>query len=271
VWGATFPKFEPPPVRVALSVSDGEGTDADALGRVFQLVCEGLIDRGHTLLYGGLPQFGFTQQLAAYVARRQGEPRVGRHVQNYVAAYLDTPDARDATQRVGLQYVPVERAVDAPTTDEQEIEDLAALRRKLTDDAHVRVVVGGRIAPMVAAAASATNRRAPGVLEEAYLSLVARRPLLVAGGFGGCGRVLAHLLQGEEDRVETDRIAEAYATRDGLAGAAEMLAAFRSEPLAPNGLSAAENRELWATTDPVVVRTLVLRAVERLGGRGAPR
>ena len=67
---------------------------------------------------------------------------------------------------------------------------LSVMRKRMTRDVGALVVVGGRV--------SGQQGLYPGVIEEASLALAADVPLFVAGGFGGCGRLLARVFDGEQ-------------------------------------------------------------------------
>ena len=67
---------------------------------------------------------------------------------------------------------------------------LTAMRKRMTHDVGALVVVGGRV--------SGQQGFYPGVVEEASLALASDVPLYVAGGFGGCGRLIARILDGEQ-------------------------------------------------------------------------
>ena len=69
---------------------------------------------------------------------------------------------------------------------------LTAMRKRMTHDVGALVVVGGRV--------SGQQGFYPGVVEEASLALASDVPLYVAGGFGGCGRLIARVLDGSNQR-----------------------------------------------------------------------
>ena len=110
------------------------------------------------------------------------------------------------------------------------------------------------------------------MLEEAALALASNVPLYVAGGFGGCGRLLARVLDGEQP-VELSINYQRTHTKwyaDLLAGAPHagdspdfehLLAKLSAGGLAAlnNGLDESDNRVLLATADVDELIALTLR------------
>jgi hypothetical protein len=137
--------------------------------------------------------------------------------------------------------------------------DLTALRRRMTADAKVRLVVAGDLTP-----GERGERTAPGVLEEAYLALDAGVPLLVVGGFGGVGEMLADALLERLDPADVAAISGHFVDPSTVEA---MVRRFNSVGLLRNGLNDGENRELLTTRDPDTVVALVCRAVERISMR----
>ena len=282
VWGRTYEKFTPTPIDIALSVSDPEPTDERSAPRSLATAVERLsgelIDGGHTLLYGGLPDVGLTARLQEIDRERHADnPNAVPHLVNYVAdCYWRADDP--ANDDPGLRRIRVtrpgrhtqDRTGDGTEDDtSRTIADLTAMRRAMTDDAGVRVVIGGPVR-----SGAPGSRSAPGILEEAYLALDAGVPLVVAGGFGGAAGLIAASLLGKPDRRTIESIAEHYLGADELAaidGAGpsfvEMLGRFRSLGELRNGLTDGENTELLRSRDPETVTSLIRRSVHRVAGR----
>src|SRR5262249_3805409 len=150
------------------------------LERLFELLCTRLIDEGHLIYYGGKPEYGFTEQLQQIEERAHREDQTTRrHVLNYVAAYQWAHDGHDHAADYPYR-VRIEPATPG-TGDVAEAHDLTRMRQRLTADVDVRICVGGNLRPT----SEKGKRRAPGIVEEAYLSLQRRQPLMIAGGFGG--------------------------------------------------------------------------------------
>lgn len=148
---------------------------------------------------------------------------------------------------------------------------LTSMRQQMADDLGAAVIVGGRIAGQ--------QGLVPGVAEEAAIALAAGVPLFVAGGFGGCGRLIARTLEGENP--EELSVSYQCAHTDGYP---ELLDAATSANARPdydaliadlssrgvgglgNGLSEDENRRLLATDDVDELIALVLRGLFRIAG-----
>ena len=151
---------------------------------------------------------------------------------------------------------------------------LTHMRERMTQKAAARLCVGGKLEGYLG--------RLPGLLEEPLLSLRAHQPLFLVGAMGGCTELVIDLLEQTprpemtskvaRDRVsEYDAIAGLYATHGGEfltreAVAAELSALGAGGPASAlrNGLSDAENRELFRSLDPIQIAELVLTGLERL-------
>ncbi len=151
---------------------------------------------------------------------------------------------------------------------------LTAMRSRMTALAQARLVTGGRLAGFAG--------MVPGVAEEAWSSLMQKKPLYVAGGFGGAARAVSDTLLGSE-RLEFadawsrqhipdyDAALELYAQGGGefrstvqMAGDIRACGATGLAPALNNGLDETENRELMASTDPQRIAWLVLAGLARL-------
>ncbi len=266
VWGKTYRKFVPVPLGISVSVSEPDDAPPRPLADEFEQLFGILIDGGHTLMYGGLPDVGYTSRLHEIERRRHADnPNAEHHLVNYVPGYLWANV--DGVEQTTMRRVPVARnAAPGETETERIVNDLTAMRRLTTRRSDVRVVIGGALRP----GGAAQTRCAPGVLEEAALTIEAGRPLVVAGGFGGVGRLIADALLGQLDPAEVDELATHFlsAGPDQL-GFAEMLAQFDSIGVLRNGLTVGENRELLRSADANTVSELVVRSVHRIGSHRA--
>jgi hypothetical protein len=151
---------------------------------------------------------------------------------------------------------------------------LTAMRELVTAQSQARIVIGGKLV--------GCSGLVPGVVEEAWMSLVHKHPLYLVGGFGGAAMVVSDLLLGIERAEFTDAWVKKYLTdydvvlslyeqyggnvcpfvkmgidimtcaKSGLAQALN------------NGLDEAENRELMRCTDAHLIAKLVLTGLGRL-------
>jgi hypothetical protein len=182
-----------------------------------------------------------------------------------VATVLEAaaPDGAPDALRQATERSPDERLWNALA--------LESMRQRMASDLGAAVVVGGRIAGQ--------QGLLPGVVEEAVIALAAGIPLFVAGGFGGCGRLIARTLEGESP--EELSISYQCTHTDGYP---ELLDAATRAHTRPdydavvadltlcgvgglkNGLSETENRRLLATDDVDELIALVLRGLFTIAG-----
>ncbi len=293
VWGKTYHKFVPHPIQIAISISNSkENDEAPHPAEVFFKAASRLINGGHTVMYGGRPvepeppadgsepSINYTNELRKIELARHRNPYAKHHIINYVPAYQagDIPPDDQRNGYGGRKADDQDRPMDTIVVDrerdpariesefEREIRDLTAMRHRMTKDADVRLVIAGALWPT-----SEKSRVAPGVIEEAYTALQARQPLIILGGFGGAGELLAKALTDDLDPAELDRLAECHAapypSDDGQPGVGfvEMIRSFNSLGLLRNGLTDGQNRELLRTRDVKTATRLIWRSVDLIG------
>lgn len=168
---------------------------------------------------------------------------------------------------------------------------LSLMRRKTTLDSAARIVMGGKLAGVAGLY--------PGVLEEAWWSILLGRPLFLVGALGGAGQVAIDLLEGRprpdvlrllsaEHNPQIQQVLQTAAGRGiqigqldpgiaekGLTGylaepssiLQDLQHAGRRGPAAAlnNGLTDDENRCLFLADEPDTVVQLLLTGLERLG------
>ncbi|RYD48134.1 MAG: hypothetical protein EOP85_04175, partial [Verrucomicrobiaceae bacterium] len=76
--------------------------------------------------------------------------------------------------------------VDSGLTDQQWSDGLTLMRQLVTSNSAARIVIGGRV--------SGYKGRMPGIAEEVLISLAAKQPVYLLGGFGGCSRLITDRL-----------------------------------------------------------------------------
>jgi NAD/NADP transhydrogenase beta subunit len=143
------------------------------------------------------------------------------------------------------------------------------MRERLAGSVGAVVVVGGRVAGQ--------QGLLPGVIEEVMTALATGVPLFVAGGFGGCGRIVARALQGEEpeelsldyQRQHTDQYAELLDAAERVDAAPDYGAlvtelSVRGVGGLKNKLDESENRRLLSTDDVDEMIALVLRGLFKI-------
>jgi hypothetical protein len=232
-----------------------------------------LLAQGASLVYGGdLRAQGFTQLLFELVARyRENTPTCNAEtgVINYLAwpvhigytpEYLqkfaaDLEGSADlACLRLDGTRMPMTERLQiaqrAPTESEW-ASGLTAMRVAMRDETVARIVLGGAV--------EGYKGSMPGIAEEALLSLQARQPLYVLGGFGGCARDVARVL---------GLISTTSAPAPHWNGS-EKLTNFRSADL-NNGLTAEENAIMARTPHVDQAITLLLRGLLKVSRNVSP-
>jgi hypothetical protein len=240
----------------------------DHLNHMFMVLCRYLLSAGHTIAYGGDPLKDFTEALADIERTyRFADPNDTQfRLVNYVAKYLHNAPAFGSSMLDVMDVVKVPR--DSAAGEPAELGpllDLTEMRRVMLANTDVRVIAGGDLTP-----GAPGSRRGPGGLEEAYLSVIAGRPLLVIGGFGGASRLIADALCGQSDRAETASLSEHFASAEALRATAEpftfadMMTAFTPAANLNNNLTPEENSRLILSTDTDEIARLVVASIHRL-------
>lgn len=164
---------------------------------------------------------------------------------------------------------------------------LTAMRSEMTRKIDARVVAGGRCGRFAGLY--------PGIIEEAWMSLVSRQPIFFIGAFGGAARVLIDvILSGEGDplvdlcrpehftectklaRERGIRVTSGTESTQILPGSGDLVSAeqiardiveFRKQGLESalnNGLNEPENLELFYSREPATIAELILLGLERI-------
>lgn len=292
---------------IALSVSEAEdlarfGLRKPHLDGALLELSRYLLLAGIRLAYGGhLKANGYTVRLAdllqdPIVAQLRGEPPTPATAPPELITYLAWPmpsvvqdEARlgplveirrcdrpsDVDETLDPCFVPLpasEIPVDTPTRRFAWARGLTVMRERQTREVAARVIVGGRLGP----AGGGYNGRMPGVLEEAFLSLQAGRPVYLVGAFGGCARLVFDALEGiptpeltwEHQRAvpHSEELRRMYQERGQTWDEYESVADFLRGiglPGLHNGLTVAENRELANARSGERIVELILRGLQQ--------
>jgi dihydroxyacetone kinase DhaKLM complex PTS-EIIA-like component DhaM len=250
------------------------GLEPDHVQEALERLTQHLLARGATVAYGGdLRAGGFTQQLLRF-ANRYCTPTAkpgGAGLVHYFPwpSYLAVdPDELAEHHRLLSDFgslilvarngatAPLPARRDQIQLESQAIaEGLTSMRRRMSADCDARIVLGGRV--------DGYAGRLPGIVEEAVLSIAARKPLFVLGGFGGAASDVAQALGWSHDPRPLKRT-ERYRS---------ILVEFeRSRELAQRGtnLSREEAISLANTRDVELAISLVLRGLTKhFAGHGA--
>jgi len=142
-----------------------------------------------------------------------------------------------------------------------------SMRERMATECAARIILGGTLVNY--------GGRYPGVIEEALLTVDAKRPLYVVGGFGGCGAALARHLRGDavEELTQEWQVAHTPALAERAAELAptpyrldldgELAGSIPRGDLSVlrNGLSDEDNNRLGVTMDADEVVALVMRGL----------
>lgn len=216
--------------RIAVSVSASEdlaqlGLSEHHVKDVTVELARYLLVNGAKLLYGGdLRKGGYTEifaKLSEQYTRRSDEEK-------YFVNYFPFPNsnalttdvrAKFSSQRVDIKELKPPKQVGRLDLDRlyepfASAEDryifaecFADMRQTMADDCDVRIVVGGQLTSYLG--------YFPGIVEEAYYTLKADKPVYVVGGFGGSSARIVEVMSGNRKNVlegiagsETDLIKE---------------------------------------------------------------
>jgi len=277
---------------------DDLGLSDAHLMAAMELIARALLSKGATLAYGGdLRPGGITDFLTGLVrANNASQSAPFERIRNYLPwpKHLALGEKALAKQAKHLQVIrvpPPQDLVKAKLVDPRAAPDkdspqgayawargMLAMRQAMTEAVDARVVMGGKL--------RAFTGRYPGIMEEVLLSLQARKPVFVMGGFGGAGQAVAELLRGEEpSRLDPEAIRKdpAYAAMarvhdrdiaarklplqaidwDGVVRAIRDAAGSDLSGL-NNGLTKDENLALFRMQDIDEAVWLILRGMTRL-------
>lgn len=199
-------------IRIAVSVSENEelellGLSKQHLKDIMIEVARYLMANGGTLLYGGhLKNEGYTRLFAELSYQYKFLNDTAFRFVNY----FPFPNSISLTLEIRADFVkqqvePV--IIEIPehlcAIDQQReydpfknIEDkfifsecFSDMRNIMAQNSHARIVVGGKQSKFLG--------YMPGIVEEAYYSLKANKPVYIIGGFGGAAKSLSKVICGE--------------------------------------------------------------------------
>lgn len=259
-----------------------------------------LIGAGAAIGYGGdFRLTGYTRLLSELVrAYKQTADDDGAYLHSYLAATSSWDDVPADFQATVHALGESEHAMVPVPADTRVSPALRALcvsdmRRMMAKDCTARVLLGGQSHPAKNGSTAGYGGRYPGIVEEAWWTLRAATPLFVAGGFGGAAALVADLVeqmeiplllrdetfQGDEYSAFRERAAAIDANEfrlklslpESMTALAESLRAMLKERLSSddasrnwNGLTVAENHELYRSDDPITITSLVMRGLLHL-------
>lgn len=264
-------------LSVAISISNVDVVDLRSrslstlhVSAIFLQVCRHVLASGHDLVYGGdLRLMGFVQQLAdierAYDFRATGD-RSERRIANFVAPYIhEDPGFKAAsfTSVMKIEKIWRDRDPDPDETQSQkEALDLTEMREKMNAATDLRIVLGGNPTP-----GAVGVRRAPGIVEEAYIAATSEPqvPMVVIGGYGGAGAMVAQAIKGEiDERLEMQAAHFGDYPGPSFMDMISTLSDLGLAALGDNGLSPEQNGLMLTTTDSDYIVRNIVRSLHHL-------
>ena len=293
-------------MQVAMSLSDSpdaggpDGFTRQHAEDATVHIARTLISAGAAIAYGGdFRPGGYTPLLAQLIQTyNQTANKRAQDLHSYLASIVplgETPENVPLTMHHLLEspdfakeaLLPDPKSKDRPPAPFY----FSDMRRVMERYTAARVILGGNANPRTEPDGVGYGGRYPGVVEEAWRTLEAGKPLYVAGGFGGAAALVADLLEGkdipEKLRDETwmphpffqenARVLDAHPARtqlglpermEDMAKAIIQLAASHLESDESsanwNGLTLEENRLLFRTRDPVTLAAFVSKGLLRV-------
>ena len=253
-------------IAVSASASpdtDGLGVSVDSLWDLFVELAIELLASGVDLAYGGdLRERGFTEVLFELAGRYQRPGQTMIRVTNYFAwpvhIQMSMSDLDEVAANVDhvahLAFVGL-NGTRMSTSERRRLPScepdandwrsgLTSMRALMRAETSGRIAIGGQVENY--------KGKMPGIAEEALLSLKAKQPLFLVGGFGGCTRDIAETL-GLVEPWNDHRYWPERQLFKGY-GAGDLM----------NGLTDEENRTLARTPFIGQARYLVMQGLYRL-------
>ena len=279
----------------SLGISISESPDLEKLGFSETHFRDGLTEfarymlaAGATIAYGGdLRAGGFTYTLFDLVSTYKGAGgRKANRIRNYLAWPIhlkltveDRAQVKKSAEIVELPPPEVEGLdpntfvppKDAETTYLWVL-SLTRMRERLAQDNDAQILMGGRLVGY--------KGKYPGLVEEAYETMKAGKPLYLIGAYGGCTGAVIQALKGEhpkglteEAQFENEAYMDAYAYFNENAPEEEerinypkLVEFFNEKGIAGlnNGLTEEENLRLFETDHITESILLVLKGLMNL-------
>ena len=199
--------------NIALSISKSQEVTAHSIGEVLLVDCMTELARylmvsKQRLLYGGdlghRNSTNFTQVITelsrAYTKYNHKNPSVRNYAISSRFKNIDDDmwsDLMGIVKLIEVSYnakslnISEGKLSDAITTSES----LTTMREQMTEELDIRIVAGGKTEDF--------SGKYPGILEESYLALKAKKPVFLIGGFGGATAKVIEALQGKKTKEFT--------------------------------------------------------------------
>jgi hypothetical protein len=289
-------------IRIAISVSDSPDVDgkwgftAEHVRDAITHLARSVISAGAVIAYGGdLRPDGYTR-LFAQLILAYNRTTIGNksRLRNYRPADTVPEGGPVEPYHLGLHPALKQRTILPPPPSKlPSALYMSEMRRLVAEDCNATFLLGGKVIPRGEDEQSRDGYSGPfpGVVEEAWRTLQAGKPLYVAAGFQGAAEIVAALMQDEPlpaeltttrwstNREYQDLIKKlanlGWGYKLGLPESMEELGlAIRKKAreflandgasTAWNGLTVEENRELFRSRDPMRITALTLKGLLRI-------
>lgn len=243
--------MSPLAATVAISVSEPEERELAARGLAGEHVHHAYVElarqilaAGGSLAYGGNPRAGEPNYVQILLALLRTYSKPDRPPAERIQLYLAAPVWREMTTTDRARIRVLATLNEVPSAGDElgpAGPDFTLMREAMAAATTARIILGGRLQ-------GPFGGRWPGIVEEAYLTIGADRPLYIVGGLGGAAALVADLVR----RCEP--------ADDGLADVETLRAAIGGADLR-NGLTTEENELLFETADLDLIVGLILRGL----------
>lgn len=279
----------------------GAGVTQDHVDDVMSAIVLATLSSGARIAHGGdfRRHEGYTRKLAELHRSRR---RLGGRAGAQLICYLDE-QGREGDDGDAIELNPVLVLAPDGADAFPELRSILwhlAMRDAMAAQCHARVVLGGKLRPSAIPGDGGYTGPWPGVLEEAWRTLQKGRALYVLGGLGGAAGAIASMLASGEVPPELTRAHHAGRPVERLGRAVDEARASLTDAsadvkleLAPgrfagledlarlvlerwrrfqqgdgaawnNGLTVAENEQLFRSTDHTEITHLVFEGLRRI-------
>jgi hypothetical protein len=283
--------------KVGLSISEIEDAHHRGYGKMHLRdalveLSRYLLVSGYQLAYGGDVRYNSTFNFAQVLfdlARNYNKVHIKpfEKIENFVP-YPIYPSISE-TERANLEKVaklidvtpPMEinkdpnEVLKALTAEDKVIwaRSLTKMRILMNDSIAVRIIIGGKTRGF--------KGKYPGVIEEAYIALISKKPMFVIGGFGGAAAAIINALEGKKPEEMFEQFhtenpdykefmdlfnEEAQSSHYDLIDFDKLLKTFNVIGIEGlrNGLDHQENQTLFRSTNPTEIISLIFTGLGRI-------
>lgn len=296
---------------VAISMSESTdchhyGVDKLHLDSAMLELSRYLLIQGATLVYGGhLGSQGYTEKLSELVHSHNQFSDIDpvERIVNYVGWPI--PLSKD--QRANYKYIAKLKYIARPEDIDESLHPdfsenpdffsanksakhryawargMTTMRMLETKETIARVVLGGSFGPTMKTGVDGSQTenwyasRIPGVLEEIIMSIEAKQPVFLIGGFGGVAAMVVDIIEGkvrpemtwnyQRKAPHAEAMRELYKERDdNWQDYDEMITLLRNKGIAGINtlLTEEEHKLLFHTRDPILMSSIIIKGLGNL-------